>query len=315
MGGINMQKKVNKIGLVLGSGGAKGLSHIGVLKLLEELNIKIDFIAGSSIGALIGGAYASGLCAQEIEEIALKTDLASTAKLFLPGIHKSGLISGTYIRELLYSFIGDKKIEDMPIPFTAVTTDIITGQEVYIRQGDLLDAIRASISIPIIFKPVIWNDTVLVDGGLVNPVPINVVRKMGADYIIAVNVMSSNIQSKEKTSEKSMKKVNLNKPLEVVPILQRKLDEMKIEHNWLSNFIKHKERKNLPWITKIFNQTLKISQEKLAEQSIDLTKPDILIEPAVGDINIFDFHKAKEIIEIGYQYASETIEKKLIGGI
>ncbi|HHE39222.1 MAG TPA: hypothetical protein ENL20_11720, partial [Candidatus Cloacimonetes bacterium] len=146
--------KKKKVGLVLGCGGAKGLSHIGVIKFLEDNDIKIDFITGSSIGALVGGAYAGGLSIKEIENIALETDLTSTAKLFSPGFGKSGLVTGTNVQKFLTSILGNKNIEDLQIPFTAVATDIITGEEIHFNKGNLVEAIRASISIPIVFQPV-----------------------------------------------------------------------------------------------------------------------------------------------------------------
>ena len=302
--------KKKKVGLVLGSGGAKGLSHIGVIKFLEEMNVKIDFITGSSIGALIGGAYASGLSIKEIENIALETDLTSTAKLFSPGFGKSGLVTGTKVQEFLTSKLGNKNIEDLKIPFTAVATDIITGEEIHFNKGDLVEAIRASISIPIVFQPVIWNNIVLVDGGLVNPVPINVAREMGADYIIAVNLMSSKNKPESKPDKKFDNKIDLEKPLEIIPVLQRKLEDLIIDHKWIRNFIKHKEKEDLPGMKKILNRSVQIAQEKLIELSVELYKPDVLIEPEVGNINVFDFYKAEEIIEEGYKTAKEVLKEK-----
>ncbi len=302
--------KKKKVGLVLGSGGAKGLSHIGVIKFLEEMDVKIDFITGSSIGSLIGGAYASGLSINEIEDIALKTDLTSTAKLFSPGFGKSGLVTGTKVQEFLTSTLGNKNIEDLQIPFTAVATDIITGEEIHFNKGDLVEAIRASISIPIVFQPVIWNDIVLVDGGLVNPVPINVAREMGADYIIAVNILSSKNKPDSKLDTKFDNKINLERPLEIIPVLQRKLEDLIIDHKWIRNFIKHKEKEDLPGMKKIFYQSVQIAQEKLIELSIELYKPDLLIEPEVGNYSMFDFYKAEEIIVKGYDAAKEALKEK-----
>jgi len=301
--------KKKKVGLVLGSGGAKGLSHIGVIKFLEDNDIKIDFITGSSIGALIGGAYASGLSIKEIEDIALETDLTSTAKLFSPGFGKSGLVTGSKVQDFLTSILGDKNIEYLKIPFTAIATDIITGEEILFNKGNLVEAIRASISIPIVFQPVIWNNLVLVDGGLVNPVPINVAREMGADYIIAVNILSSKNKHDSKPDKKFDNKIDLDKPLEIIPVLQRKLEDLIIDHKWIRNFIKHKEKENLPGMKKILNRSVQIAQEKLIELSIELYKPDVLIEPEVGNIGIFDFYKAKEIIKKGYIAAEAFIKE------
>ncbi|MCK4358931.1 MAG: patatin-like phospholipase family protein [Candidatus Cloacimonetes bacterium] len=306
---LKKQIRNKKVGLVLGSGGAKGLAHIGVLKLLEEMGIKIDFIAGSSIGALIGGVYSTGISIEEIEDIALKIDLVSTAKLFSPGFGKSGLVTGIKVKKFLTSKLGEREIENLKIPFVAVATDIITGREIIFNKGNLVEAIRASISIPIVFQPVIWNNTVLVDGGLVNPVPTNIAREMGANYIIAVNVMSSKKESDIKLDNEMDKKTDMNSSLEIVSILQRKLEDLIIDHKWIRNFIKHKEKQDLPGMKKILHQSVLIAQEKLIELSIDLYKPDVLIEPDVSDINMFNFYKAKEIIEIGYNSAQKIILK------
>ena len=302
--------KKKKVGLVLGCGGAKGLSHVGVIKLLEEMDVKIDFITGSSIGALIGGAYASGLSIKEIEDIALETDLTSTAKLFSPGFGKSGLVTGTNVHKFLTSILGDKNIEYLKIPFTAVATDIITGEEIHFNKGNLVEAIRASISIPIVFQPVIRNNIVLVDGGLVNPVPINVAREMGADYIIAVNILSSKNKPDSKPDKKYNNKINLEKPLEIIPALQRKLEDLIVDNKWIMNFIKHKEKQDLPGMKKIFNRSVQIVQEKLIELSIELYKPDVLIEPEVGNFSMFDFYKAEEIIKNGYKAAEAVFKEK-----
>ena len=306
---LNLMKhlKKKKVGLVLGSGSAKGLAHIGVIKLLEEMDIKIDVIAGTSIGALIGGIYTTGISIEEIEDIALKIDLATSVKFFFPTIPKSGLISGLKVKEFLISLIGDKKIENLKIPFSAVATDIITGHEVIFNEGNLVDAIRASISIPIIFKPVIHNDIILVDGGIANPLPIDVVRKMGAEFIIAVNVMPSlNKTSKVDNYYDSQNSSHLP---EIKSILQRKLEELSIDHKWLKKFLTHKEKQDMPGLKKIFNQSVHIAEQKLIELSIKLYKPDILIEPNITFAGRFDFYKAKEIIEKGYKSAHATFNK------
>ncbi|MCD4819188.1 MAG: patatin-like phospholipase family protein [Candidatus Cloacimonetes bacterium] len=301
---------IKKIGLCLGSGSVKGLSHIGVIKFLEERDIKIDFITGSSIGAMIGGAYASGLSIKEIEDIALETNLTSTAKLFSPGFGKSGLFSGSKVQEFLASKLGNKHIENFKIPFIAVATDIITGQEIHFKKGNLVEAIRASISIPIIFQPVILNNIVLVDGGLVNPVPINVVREMGANYIIAVDIISSKNDPILKSNKKFDTKRELDEPFKIISAFQDKLEDLIIDHKWIRNFIKHKEKEDLPDMKKIFNQSVRISQERLIKLSLELYKPDVLIEPEVGNINIFDFYKAEEIIEKGYKAAEVAFSEK-----
>ncbi|MCK4297703.1 MAG: patatin-like phospholipase family protein, partial [Candidatus Marinimicrobia bacterium] len=222
-----------KVGLVLGSGSAKGLSHIGVLQFLEEADIKINYIAGSSIGAMIGGAYAAGISINEIADIAIKTDLASSVKYFLPTISKSGLISGIKVKEFLRNVVGDIDIEDLKIPFAATATDIFTGQEIDFNKGNLVEAIRASISVPIIFQPVIHNDQILVDGGLANPLPINVVCKMGADFIIAVNVMPSLDKTNTGKRKEKNNLQNSTFTAEMKSVMRKKLEALNIDYKWV----------------------------------------------------------------------------------
>jgi len=178
-----------KIGLALGGGSARGLAHIGVLEVLEEEGIPIDLIAGTSAGAAIGALYAQGKDASLIKDLALDLSwkrLASLVDLALP---RTGFIGGKKIKDMLGLIIGgDIKFSDLKIPLACVATDIMTGEEVVIDHGSVLEGIRASISIPVIFTLVRWKGRYLVDGGLVNPVPVSVLKRMGADFIIAVNV-------------------------------------------------------------------------------------------------------------------------------
>ncbi len=176
-----------KIGLALGSGGSKGLAHIGVIKVLEENNIPIDFIAGVSIGAMVGGFYATGLSVKKMEEIALETNWRRMFSLVDPHL-KQGLITGEKVKTFIDGYVNGKKIEDCKIPFVAVATDLKTGEIVLLNKGAMAQAIRASISIPLVFKPVEIDSRTLADGGLSAPVPVEIVRAMGADIVIAINL-------------------------------------------------------------------------------------------------------------------------------
>jgi len=179
-----------KIGLALGSGAAWGLAHIGVLEVLEREGIPVDMIAGTSTGAAIGALYAQGKDTSQIKKLTLDLGWKKLAPLVDPSLPKTGFIKGKKIKDLLAVLIGgDIKFSDLRIPFACVAADIMTGEEVVINHGSVLEGIRASISIPVIFTVVKWKGRYLVDGGLVNPVPVSVLRQMGADFIIAVNVI------------------------------------------------------------------------------------------------------------------------------
>ncbi|MDL1956729.1 MAG: patatin-like phospholipase family protein [Candidatus Desulfofervidus auxilii] len=257
--------KKPKIGLALSGGAARGLAHIGVLKALEEMNIKIDFIAGTSMGALIGALYASGLSAKEIEKLALEIGFKKMLRLFISIPSSTGLISGKNIENYLISIIGDIDFSKLKIPFLAVATDIETGKVVKLNKGSVIKAIRASIAIPGIFSPIEWNNHLLVDGGVTTPLPIGLVKEMGANKVIAVNVIPRSLKIEHSTQEWSL--IN------------------------------------------IIMQSLLILENVLIEIEIKKQKPDYLIEPDVASIGVFDFHRGKEAIEIGYEAAKAVFKK------
>lgn len=182
-----LNKKVPKIGLALGSGGAKGYAHVGVIKVLEKNKIPIDFIAGSSIGAMIGCLYSFFRNSYELEKIIFSTSWRQIISLIDPSF-KGGLIEGKKIKEFIDNVIKRATFSQLKMPFKAVATDFKTAQLVELSKGNVASAVRASISLPLIFKPVLWQNKLLWDGGLSSPVPTDTVRKMGANIVIAVNL-------------------------------------------------------------------------------------------------------------------------------
>ena len=289
-----------KTGLALGSGGARGLAHIGVLKAIEERNISIDYISGSSIGALIGAAYSIGMTVTEMEEIASKTDWKMMAKIFLPTLSLSAIVNDRYLSEFLSSIFQDKKFEETKIPIA-----IVTGKAVVIRSGSLLKAVRASMSLPMLFSPVIYKGRKLIDGGLVNPVPVDIIKSEKVSKIIAVNLrgftpISSPVpkQNGKISSVKEIDELSLNEKIEF--------------------FLKHpirffgdrsqSDEIELPKFGSLLYQIFIIVQVQMAALTLKNAKPDIIIEPETSGFKIFDFQKAKEIINIGYHSASSVLD-------
>lgn len=179
---------MKKVGLALSGGSAYGYAHIGVLEVLEENNIPVNIIAGTSMGALLGGIYASGVSIQDMHK-----RLANFSKIKMVDVNPlflshGGLIIGNKVTQILKNMAGNKTLEECKIPFKAIATDIATGEKYVFEKGDLVQAIRASISVPGMFKPVKIEDKVLVDGGLSDNMPVEEVRKMGADVVIGVDV-------------------------------------------------------------------------------------------------------------------------------
>ncbi len=178
-----------KVGLALGSGAALGLAHIGVLEVLKKEGVPIDMIAGTSAGAAIGAVYARYGGVDQVKGQLLDLNWKRLAPLVDLALLKSGFIGGRKVKEQLRSIIGDIEFGDLQIPLACVTTDIMTGEEVVITEGSVVEAVRASVSIPGIFTVAKWKTRYLVDGSLVNPVPVSVLKRMGADFIIAANVL------------------------------------------------------------------------------------------------------------------------------
>ncbi len=181
--------KERRIGLALGSGGARGSAHVGVLKVLEENGSVPDIIAGTSMGAEVGGAYAAGVKVDKLVAIWRATTFGKVAKTLLPTVPWSGWSSGGEIMRTVRSLVGDRTIEELAIPFAAVATDLESGQPYIITKGSLAKAIRASLSVPGLFTPVWIDGHLLIDGGVSDPIPVDVARQLGADLVIAVDVL------------------------------------------------------------------------------------------------------------------------------
>lgn len=185
---MNIEGKYKKMGLALGSGGWRGLAHLGVIKALVRHGIPIDYIAGSSVGALMGGMYDALKDIDKLEEIMGGLGYRDLVKVFSDPYSSSGILRGEKMMAFLRGYVGDQKIEELEIPFGAVTTDLKTGKMVVLDKGDLVEGIRASMSVPLIFEPVKHGEKLLVDGGISAPVPVRVVKEMGAEVVIGVNL-------------------------------------------------------------------------------------------------------------------------------
>jgi len=196
---MNLLSNRPKIGLALGGGGPKGLAHIGIIKVLEENNIPIDYIAGTSIGAMVGGFYAAKKNIYEIEKLALTTNWPKFISIFFDPSIRQGLIKGEKLKKFIEDYLGEINFKDLKIPFKAVATDLHTGEKFVIGKDKVSTAIKASTAIPLMFTPVKIDNRTLIDGGVSYPVPVDVVRQMGADFVIAVNLTGNDqFDDKEK---------------------------------------------------------------------------------------------------------------------
>ncbi len=196
-------KKRKRLGLVLGSGGARGLAHIGVIKVLLKNKVPFEVVVGSSSGALVGGYYASHGEVASLEVLMQEITYKDLAGVLVDPSLKTGLIRGEKTMSFLKKILGTKKIENLPVTYAAVATDLFSADKVVFDKGDLAEAVRASISVPLVYEPVRYKDKTLVDGGVSFPVPVEVAREMGAEKVVAVNLDGVYFQDKRKVGART----------------------------------------------------------------------------------------------------------------
>ena len=310
------KKKGLKIGLALGGGSARGLAHIGVIQVLQAYGIPIDIIAGTSIGSLVGSLYAAGDSIENMEKAVLLLNKRKMLSLMDFTIPRSGLIRGNRIEKMLIDWgLEDKTFDELNIPFAAVATDIESGERVILHQGKVADAVRASISIPGIFIPVKYDDRYLVDGGVVDPVPVDLAKKMGADIIIAVSLAIKIQPTTNKIITFDEKSNNLeNTKDSIIAIMNSILKEESISLKEKMNNGSKDEK--YPDIVKIITNSLDIMQEIITEQSLE--GADIIIIPfgiqGVSGFNFLEFDNPEPIIKGGLAATFQKIPeiKKVI---
>jgi NTE family protein len=309
-----------KTALVLGSGGAKGVAHIAVIEYLEKMNINVDMCVGASIGSVIGAVYGCGNL-MELKEDLLGFTKSRMRSLLDPVFPRSGLLEGKKIMKYLEQFIPkDTNIEDLPFPMAIAATDFYNARTVAFTRGNLLQAVRASISIPGIFVPVKFRDTWLIDGGVTNPLPINLARHLGADFTVAVNlngtVGAGQMKSYYKkfddqtdlivegweTKKKSSKELAMEKP----PV---RADWLKAMEGWLSF-----HSSDNPHIFDTVARTVDIMGYTTTRLMLKYEKPTVLIEPDVLDIGILEFEKTSQGLTEGFlaaDAARRILKKKI----
>ncbi len=302
------------VGLALGSGGARGWAHIGVIRALEAANIPITHVAGASIGAFVGAIYAAGEL-NALEDYVISLDWRMILSFFDLVFPKQGLLDGNRVYDLLTKHLLDLRIEDIEMPFCCVATDLKQNREVRLQSGRLADAVRASISIPGVFTPFAHQGCYLADGGIVNPVPVDVARDLGATFVIAVNLNHAHLELAEVEAEPSAAsyaKPQADPNSEVEPdageppawlvAIKEKYESVKVGvssklETWLGS---SEETQVEPNIFDVIGTTLNIMEQRITVANLEVHQPDLLLQPHLSAYGIFDFHKAQELIEIGY---------------
>lgn len=284
------------VSLVLGSGGARGLGHIGVIHWLEENGYEIKSISACSMGSLIGGIYAAGKLDEFEQWIRALTKLDILALLDMSW-SKNGLVRGDKIIDTLVKLVGEQMIEDLSIPFTAIAADIKNEKEVWINSGSLFSAIRASISLPLFFTPYEHNGIQLIDGGVLNPVPIAPTFNDDTQMTLAVNLGGP------------LEKTERSKPEQKMPAKELQTCQEKIGH-YINTFQKTitKEAHELDLgVYDIANQAFDAMQSTIARQKLAAYPPDHTIEIARNSCGTLEFDRADEMIALGYKKAKEAL--------
>jgi NTE family protein len=283
---MNASRKL-RVGLALGSGSARGWAHLGVIRVLEQAGIRPDIVCGTSIGALVGAAYA----ADELENFEKWLRGLGIADVisFMDVRMNGGMIKGERLMEFFRRSFIDRPIEELAIPFAAVATALHTGTEVWLREGSTIEAVRASIALPALFTPVVHDGRILVDGGLVNPVPVSLARAMGADIVIAVDLNSNRLDRHR--SEESEKET----PPGEISEWMRKLQEN------LGAFIPERaeDEPRLPSILDVITSSINIMQQRISRSRMSGDPPDVIVSPRLAQIGLLDFHRSKEAIAEG----------------
>lgn len=302
-----MQKP--RLGLALGGGAAKGWAHIGFMKALDEAGIKPDIIAGTSIGAVVGGCWAAGHL-NELEKFALSLTQRRVFALMDVSLSGSGLINGTRLGKLLTNHLTGIKIENLQTPFCCMATELENGNEIWLTKGDLAAALQASYALPGIFKPVKIDNRWLVDGALVNPVPITACRAMGADYVIGVSLSASGVGRGTVMANTMLSTPMNNDPAE--NMFSGEDEEQTSDNDKSAKSLLHRQilgrKDGPPGISSVMMQAFNIIQDRIARSRLAGDPPDTLISPNVEDIGLFDFHRASDAIESGYNSAKSVID-------
>ena len=306
------------VGLVLGSGASRGWAHIGIIEALEEAKIPIDFIAGCSVGAYVGALYASGSLGR-LKEFLLRMDGKKIFSYFDVVFPRSGLLNGSKrVRELFSMHTAARTFEELTIPLVMVATDLERGEKVVIKSGNIIEGLRATMSYPGLFAPVRVKDRWLVDGGLVDPVPVGVARAMGAGVVIAVD-LNSRIVSRARSvqsRDEDLKMIDLtSQPTEVEPDTRSEFIKKMFDfYESAGNSFKYKTSEFLrretatPDIIETVMTSIAIMQERITRINLAVDRPDILVQPRLGEMKMMNFDHVEHAIEEGYISLQEKLE-------
>ena len=303
-----MEGTGKKAALVLASGGSRGLAHIGAIEVLEERGFHITSVSGASMGALVGGIYVAGGL-EAFKEWMKTVDRMKVFNLMDFTIGTGGFVKGEKVIDELKSIIPDRMIEDLPIPFTAVATDILHRREVVFDRGSLYEAIRSSISLPSVFTPNRIGDMLLIDGGVVNPVPVNRVPRTSGDILVAVD-LNGPFEEKEEDEEPEHRKGRMRQKLEqIVDTVMDKVRKEEVDRELRAGREDEKEEDDSGMgIVSILNQSSGMMIQTNADLTLKLYPPDVLVRIAKNAYSTMEFYKYDEIVALGRQKMEAALD-------
>lgn len=303
-----------KIGLALGSGAARGWAHIGVLRALQEMGVEPSVVTGTSIGSLVGGAYCAGRL-DELEQWVRDMDRWQVFNLMDFSLVNGGVVSGERVFNFARNQFGAIRVEDLPIRFAAVATDLYTGREVWLKHGDVYDVARASCAMPGLLSPKPLDNRWLVDGALVNPVPVSLNRALEADFVIAVHLNSQlNVQAPH-VPPQDMSPQGLTEQVEQEDERKkaREDNQKASDEPGFKSFLAHgqhyfdnlkqkfKKDQQTPGVLGVMAGAIDIMQERVTKARMAGDPPDVLLQPKLGHIGILEFERGQDAIDVGYE--------------
>jgi len=287
-----------RLGLALGSGAARGWAHIGVVNALVERGFRPDVVAGASVGALVAAAYANGRLAALEQWVAALTQ-RDVWRLVDTVFRGGGVMTGNRLMMTIATHIGDAKSEDLPVAFGAVATDLYTGEEIWLKAGSMMSAIRASSGLPGLFAPSWHADRWLIDGGVVNPVPVSLCRALGADVVIAVD-LSRPVTRAAMRAARGGTNARRTDAAEKTPA---SAEGAAVLRNWsglIDGLVESfRARRSEPGLLEVMASAVGIMQERITRDRLAADPPDLVLKPDLSKLQLMDFHRARESIDTG----------------
>jgi NTE family protein len=300
-----------RLGLALGSGSARGWAHIGILRALEERGLRPDVVTGASVGALVGAACAAGRLA-DLEEWVCKLTQRDVWRLVDTTFRSGGVMTGNRLMEAIAAHIGDAPIETLSMRFGAVATDLYTGEEIWLREGPFMTAVRASSGLPGLFSPTWHEGRWLIDGGVVNPVPVSLCRSLGADVVIAVDLRRSVTQVAMRALEQSVR--NHTTPEQQDPsggaAPEASTEGTAILQKWaglVDGLVEtFRSRRSEPGLFEVMTSAVNIMQDRITRSRLAIDPADLVLRPDLARFQLMDFHRGREAIDIGRALVDEV---------